>query len=85
MITDICMNIGWRDCVEMNIDEDIIIKANIDRDSFEEALDNIADDISEWIYKQVKRWLEQELDFEDTDMTEEEAKAILAKIEKVRP
>ena len=84
MITDICMNMGWRDCIELEIDEDIVFKASISNDSFTEALDNIAEDISEWITGKVLAWVDSYFD-DHEEMTQEQLDLIKRVIEEARP
>mgnify|MGYP003292693590 CR=1 FL=1 len=56
---------------------------HMDRDSFESALDEIADDLSDWIFDKVKGWLQHAGDTGEAN--EERVKQIIRQIEEARP
>lgn len=84
MIHDFSFEVGWNASVLLTVDEDMELKTHMDRESFENALDDIADDLSDWIEKVITGWLDSYYDSHD-QMTEEQLMMVKHFIEEARP
>ena len=83
MIYDFSFEVGFNASVLLTIDEDMEVKTHMDRDSFESALDEIADDLSDWIFDKVKGWLQHAADTGEAN--EERINQIIRQLDEVRP
>lgn len=84
MIHDFSFDVAFNDAIILEIDEDMEVKTRMDRESFENALDDIADDLSEWIGKVMTGWLDSYYDSHD-QMTEEQLMMVKHFIDEARP
>ena len=85
MSNDIYFEAGWREGIEITIDNaDMKMNATVSRGNLEEALGCIAEDISEWITKKVLEWVDNYFDLNE-QMTQEQLDLVRTIIEEARP
>lgn len=84
MITDLYLEGGWRAGILISLDGDMKVSATVSRGTFLDALDNIADDISEWIAAKVLAWVDSYFD-DHEQMTQEQLDLVRTIIEEARP
>ena len=83
MIYDFSFEVGWNSSVLLTVDEDMELKTHMDRESFETALDDIADDLSDWIFEKVKGWLQHAVDVGEAN--EGYVEQIIRQLDEARP
>lgn len=84
MIHDFSFDVAFNDAIILEIDEDMKVNTRMDRESFENALDDIADDLSEWITAKVLAWVDRYFD-DHEQMTQEQLDLVRSIIEEARP
>ena len=85
MSIDLYLGAGWRAGIEITLDGDMRVEATVTRGTFLDALDNISDDISEWIVDRVHKWLSDAIDLDENFMTPDELKHITELMREARP
>lgn len=63
--------------------DEITVMAEIEAKAFEDALDEVADDLSGWMTEHMQRWMEHAADM--GEITEDEYCKVMDLLEKVRP
>lgn len=85
MSTDLYLEGGWRPGILISLDGDMKVDATVSRGAFLDALDNIADDISEWIVDRVHKWLSDAIELDEIPMSVDELKRFTELMREARP
>lgn len=85
MSTDLYLEGGWRPGILISLDGDMKVDATVSRGTFLDALNNIADDISEWIVDRVHKWLSDAIDLDENFMSVDELKRFTELMREARP
>ena len=85
MSIDLYLGAGWRAGIEITLDGDMRVEATVTRGTFLDALDNISDDISEWIVDRVHKWLSDAVESDEIPMSVDELKRFTELMREARP